>query len=133
MQAVEDQNEEAELNRLVETEPHSLDAHVRLGDLAARQDKPRLARFYYRKALDLAATRDLSEEDAAEVRRAGAALAEIEGFAHSEREAVLVERGHPPDQWSPRFRQAIEIAAGRRKPYVQEPTEFNFPGLPAIQ
>src|SRR5436190_11314692 len=114
MQVVEDENEEAELNRLIEAEPHSLHAHLRLGDLAARQDKPRLARFYYRKVLHLAATRDLSDADAAEVQRAGAALAEIEGRAHSEREAVLVERGHPPDQWSPRFRQAIAIAAGRR-------------------
>jgi aspartyl/asparaginyl beta-hydroxylase (cupin superfamily) len=39
----------------------------------------------------------------------------------------------PSSEWSPRFKQALEIAAGRRKVYVQEPTDFHFPGLPAIQ
>jgi aspartyl/asparaginyl beta-hydroxylase (cupin superfamily) len=133
MQVSEDESEEAALARLIEAEPHSVAAHVRLGDLSARAGKEQLARFYYRRALRFAECQDLPDETKREVSRAEAALGALEGRAHAEREALLIERGHPPDQWSPRLRQALEIAAGRRKPYASEPTAFDYTGLPAIQ
>ena len=50
-----------------------------------------------------------------------------------EREAKLIARGLAPETWSPRLRHALDLAAGRRKPYLQQPTAFNFPGLPQVQ
>ncbi len=46
--------------------------------------------------------------------------------------ARLTARGLTPDQWSPRFRHSIEIAAGRREagPGLQQPTAFHYPDLP---
>ncbi len=67
------------------------------------------------------------------MRRAELALAEVAGRAHARREARLTERGLPPQQWSPRLRQSLEYAAGRRKLYFQDPTSYHYPGLPQIQ
>jgi aspartyl/asparaginyl beta-hydroxylase (cupin superfamily) len=50
-----------------------------------------------------------------------------------DREARLAARGLPPEAWSPRLRHALDLAAGRRKLYLQQPTAFNYPGLPQVQ
>ena len=130
---IQAKTDEAAIQRQLEVEPHSVSAHLRLADLSAREGKDKLARFDYRRGLRFAEFQDLTEEVQAQVHRAEAELARIEDGNDAEREAVMTERGFPPDQWSPRFKEAVEIAAGRRKAYVPEPTEFNFPGLPAVQ
>src|SRR5207302_697099 len=45
----------------------------------------------------------------------------------------LTGRGLPPSKRSARLAEALDIAAGRRRLYVQEPTAFTYPGLPAVQ
>jgi aspartyl/asparaginyl beta-hydroxylase (cupin superfamily) len=50
-----------------------------------------------------------------------------------ESEARLAARGLPPGEWSPRLRHALDLAAGRRKSYVQQPTAFAYPELPQVQ
>jgi aspartyl/asparaginyl beta-hydroxylase (cupin superfamily) len=45
------------------------------------------------------------------------------------REAALAARGFPPGQRSPRFAEALDIMAGRSRIFVQQPTDFYFPGL----
>jgi aspartyl/asparaginyl beta-hydroxylase (cupin superfamily) len=124
--------EESLLNRLLEAEPRSVIGHIRKGDCRARAGDDELACYFYRRALHLAADRHLPEE-AEEVRRAELAFAKLAGDAHARREALLVERECPPDRWSPRFRQSLELAAGRRKLYPQRPTAFHYPELPQIQ
>lgn len=69
----------------------------------------------------------------AEVNRAQRVLADLQGRAHARREARLTERGLPPHKWSPRLRHSLELAAGRRELYLQEPTAYNYPELPQIQ
>lgn len=49
------------------------------------------------------------------------------------RERRLTERGVDPASHSLRFKEALDIAACRRKPYLQEPTDFFYPGLPHLQ
>ena len=51
----------------------------------------------------------------------------------AEREALLKTRGLPQESWSPRLRSAMEIAAGKRKQYLQQPTAFTYPELPHVQ
>ncbi len=47
----------------------------------------------------------------------------------------LMARGVTPDQWSTRFRQSLEVAAGRVEPDPgpQQPTNFHYPDLPQNQ
>ena len=131
--ATQQEDEEAALNRLLEREPHSVSGHVRLGDLRARQGEAEVARYYYRRALSLAECRDLSGDEAGDARRAEAAVAAMESDTYAKREALMIERGFPVDRWSPRFRHSLELAAGRRKLYRPDPTNFHYPELPAIQ
>jgi aspartyl/asparaginyl beta-hydroxylase (cupin superfamily) len=125
--------EEAALNRLLELDPHSVRAHVFKGDCRARAGDTDLACYFYRTALQLGSARSLPQDELAEVQRAKSLLAELEERMHEVRQARLVARGLPPQQWSPRFRHSLEIAAGRRNAYLQRPTAYNFPELPQIQ
>jgi aspartyl/asparaginyl beta-hydroxylase (cupin superfamily) len=59
--------------------------------------------------------------------------AEHSSTSDAQRQARLVERGLPPGEWSPRLRYALDLAAGRRKIYHQQPTSFTYPELPQIQ
>jgi aspartyl/asparaginyl beta-hydroxylase (cupin superfamily) len=125
--------EETALNRLLESEPRSVMGHVRKGDCRARAGDDNSACYFYRRALHLAGARPLPPAEAAELRRAEQAFAQLAGRAHARREARLIERGLPSQQWSPRFRQSLELAAGRRKLYRQQPTAYYYPDLPQIQ
>jgi aspartyl/asparaginyl beta-hydroxylase (cupin superfamily) len=125
--------EEAAVNKLLEIEPKSVRGLVMKGDCRGRAGDDDLACHFYRSALQLAADRQLPDEAVTEVQRAERALATLLGRAHAKREARLRARSLPPESWSPRFRHSLELAAGRRKRYLQEPTAFDFPELPHIQ
>jgi len=127
-----DETDEAALNRQLEAEPHSVRAHIGKGDCRARAGDDSLACYFYRRALELAGDRPAPAEAAA-VRRAERALEALGGRVHAEREKLLIERGFPPQQWSPRFRESLELAAGRRRRYRQEPTAYYYPELPDTQ
>jgi aspartyl/asparaginyl beta-hydroxylase (cupin superfamily) len=58
---------------------------------------------------------------------------QLEASADARRRTRLLERGLPPDRWSCRLAEALDIASGARKLYPQRPTAFTYPGLPAIQ
>lgn len=125
--------EEAAVNRLLDVEPRSVRGHVAKGDCRARAGDDDLACYFYRGALRLAEAQRLPDDAAADLRRAEQALGELEARAHAAREARLAARGLPTQAWSPRFRHSLELAAGFRKPYLQQPTAFNYPELPQIQ
>jgi aspartyl/asparaginyl beta-hydroxylase (cupin superfamily) len=119
-----------EAARLLETRPHSVRAHLLLGDQNLAKGDEQTAAYYYRRAVYLAEMQDLADDDAA---RAGEALARVEARSDVHREARLTGRGLPPHKRSPRLTQALDIAAGRRRRHVQEPTAFFYPGLPTVQ
>lgn len=132
--AVDDSEaEEAAVNRLLEIEPQSVRGHVMKGDCRASTGDDVNACYHYRTAVRLSEGRALPEETLAEVNRGAEMLAELEAKAHAQKEAKLGSRGLPSESWSPRFRHALELAAGKRKLYLQQPTFFNYPGLPHIQ
>ena len=132
---------ELELNRRLEAEPQSVLLNIRKADCRARAGDDDLACYFYRRALQIAGDRPSPEGAAAEVRRAESALAEAAGRAHSRRLARLIQRGLPPQQWSPRLRASLELAAAPRpydvqdptRSYSQDPTHYFYPGLPQIQ
>ena len=125
--------EEAALNHLLELEPASVRGQIMKGDCRARAGDPGLATYFYRSALRLAEGRRLPEEVLTDIRRAQASLQQLERRAHGAREVRLRARGLPPAEWSPRFRHSLELAAGHRKLYLQQPTAFTYPQLPQIQ
>ena len=119
-----------EAARLLDASPHSVRAHVLLGDQHAAKGDVQNAIYYYRRALYLAEMQNLSESEVASTRRA---LDGLEKSADDRRQARLAQRGIPPGKRSERLTEALDIAAGRRRVYRQEPTAFNYPGLPVIQ
>ncbi len=123
---------ELELNRLIEDEPHSVLLNIRKADyrLAARDED--LACYFYRRALQVAGDRALPPQEAAELRRAEEALAEVGGRVRARRERRLTERGMPPQQWSPRLRASLDPSADRGDSTTQDPTHHHYPGLPEI-
>ena len=125
--------EEAALNRLLELEPYSVNGNVMKGDCRAAAGDETAAIYFYQAAVRYAAGADLPPEVAAEARRAQQALRELQDRAHARREAAMTRRGMPPATWSHRFRHALDLAAGRRQLYLQQPTIFYYPELPHVQ
>lgn len=128
-----DELTESELDRRLLEFPNSVDSHLRMGNLRSKLGKDALARISYREAFRLAESQGVPVESVADFCRAQEVLAGYESLERSQRQARLTERGLPPDSWSPRFRQALEIAAGERRLFRPEPTDFEYPGLPAVQ
>jgi aspartyl/asparaginyl beta-hydroxylase (cupin superfamily)/Tfp pilus assembly protein PilF len=125
--------EEAALNRLLELEPKSVRGHIMKGECRARSGDDDLACYFYRSALRLAEGKQLPQEVMTELNHAERALGDLERRSHARREAKLTARGLPPQKWSPRLRHSLELAGGRRKLYLQQPTSYNYPELPQIQ
>ena len=125
-----DQSPDDEAARLLEEKPHSVRAHVLLGEQQVAKGDDQTATYYYRRALLLAEMQDLSDRDVSAARDA---LAAIQARMDARREATLTTRGLPPSKRSPRLAEALDIASGRRRHFVQEPTAFTYPGLPPIQ
>jgi aspartyl/asparaginyl beta-hydroxylase (cupin superfamily) len=125
--------EEEALNRLLQLQPVSILGNVMKGDCRAAGGDESAAIYFYRAALRYAAGVELPANEAGEVRRAGQALAQLQDQAHARREALLTRRGMPPESWSPRLRQALELAAGRKQLFLQQPTIFYYPELPHVQ
>jgi aspartyl/asparaginyl beta-hydroxylase (cupin superfamily) len=125
--------EEAAINRLLELEPQSVLGLVSKGDCRARASDFGLACHFYRSALRAAEGKHLGREEVEEIRRAEQALTKLEAEAHARRVQRLTDRGVPAQSWSPRFRHSLELAAGRRELFYQQPTEYTYPELPHIQ
>lgn len=124
---------ERALALFLDRHPHSVPGLIAKGDSRAAHGDVAAACLAYAKALRLAEGRRLPSGIETEVARATLALSELQDRTHRQREARLHARGLPPTQRSPRFQHAIDLAAGRRRLYLQEPTAFTYPGLPHIQ
>jgi aspartyl/asparaginyl beta-hydroxylase (cupin superfamily) len=125
--------EEAAINRLLEIEPQSVLGLIIKGDCRARVGDTGLACSFYSSALRAAEGKHLRREEVEDILRAEQALAGLQAEAHARRVQRLSDRGVPAQSWSPRFRHSLELAAGRRKLFFQQPTEYTFPELPQTQ
>ena len=63
------EGDEAALGRLLESRPHSVEAHIAMADLHARAGREDLATYFYRAALELAERQDLQAEASSELVR----------------------------------------------------------------
>jgi len=128
-----EEGDEAELTRHLEAAPRSVQAHFAMADHHARGGRDDLAIYFYRTGIELAEHQEGGPEAAPGLKLAEQKLGALQAQAHARREALLAKRGLPQERWSPRLKEALEVAAGRRKLYRQQPTAFTYPGLPAIQ
>ncbi|MCW3846619.1 aspartyl/asparaginyl beta-hydroxylase domain-containing protein [Sphingomonas sp. LB-2] len=125
--------EEAAIDGLRGLDERDVRANIMKGDCRARAGDHRGSLGFYEAALLVAQSQPVPDSLVPEVRRAEAAVAEWRERLDAEREAALIARGFPVAGRSPRFQQALDILAGRKRIYVQEPTGYYFPGLPNIQ
>jgi hypothetical protein len=91
-QAIVAATSELELNRLLEAEPQSVLRNIRKADYRLQAGDGDLACYFYRRALHFAGERPLPQDEAAEVRRAELALADVAGRTRTLREARLTEQ-----------------------------------------
>ena len=125
--------EEAALDRWLEVEPQAVLGLILKGDCRAKAGAERAAAHLYKTALRFGFGQSLPPPVLAELRRAETALQQLEARYGLHLESALAAQGLPPDRRSPRFQQSLDIIAGRKHIYFQEPTAYFFPELPQIQ
>ncbi len=125
--------EEAALDRALEIEPRTTRAHVMKADCRLRAGDERSAQHYYRSAVQSADGQRLPDDLLAELRRVEAAMTALGAQRVAKVEENLAASGFPKGRRSPRFQQALDISAGQKEIFLQQPTVFYFPGLPQIQ
>jgi len=127
------EGEEAALDSLLALEPQLVRGQILKADCRAKAGDERSALYFYESALLNAAQQEVREELAPDIRRAEVVVAQWRTRIEAKREAVLIAQGLPPLDRSPRFQQSIDILAGRKQIFVQQPSAYFFPGLPQTQ
>ena len=125
--------EEEALDLLLRLEPHAVRGLIMKADCRAKAGEERVAATFYKNALRIAEGQTLSQADVAELRRVEETIRELDERYASKIDEMLTARGFGPDQRSARFQQSLDIMAGRKQVYYQEPVGFYFPGLPQTQ
>lgn len=125
--------EEAALDQVLAIEPGAVRAHIMKADCRLKAgDEPGALRFY-RSGLLRAGNQNLPADLLAEVRRAERTLDDIRTSMELRTETLLSQFGLPVEKRTPRFQQALDISAGRKQVFMQEPTAFYYPELPQAQ
>ncbi len=125
--------EEMALDQLLGIESRTVRGHIMKADCRARAGDERAALAFYESALLHAESQQLPPDLAAEVRRATSIIAETQARVARQRDDTLTAKGFPAEKRSPRFQQSLDILAGHKKIFVQEPSGYYLPGLPPIQ
>ena len=128
-------NEMAALTHALAIDPYFYPALLARGVLLERMGKKRQAAQTYKDVITIAPPDDqLSPEMRAPMAHAREVVrdnaAELESFLGT-RMQHLRSRYAPPEM--SRFNECLDIAAGTKKIYTQQPTLLHFPGLPATQ
>lgn len=104
------------------------------GDALMAAGDGRAATAFYRQALQIA--RDLGQvsQDLVEpLKRANSVIQAQTAAYEAHLQGGLVAAGYDPAHSSPRFSLSLDLMAGRKRPYFQEPRFYLFPGLPQIE
>ena len=125
--------EEEALDRLMALDDRIVRAHVMKGDCRARAGDDLVASRYYDTALRLADGNRIPDDLGRELARAQEMLGQIQARQDAVREAGLVAGGHGPGNRSARFQESLDLSAGRKQIFPQQPTSYYFPGLAPIQ
>lgn len=126
--------EEAALDQLLALEPQHVPGLIMKGDCRMNAGDDRTAVTLYKTALRLGSEQpSLPQDVLGALRRAETMARQLEARYAVHLEASLAAQGLPPERRSARFQHSLDIIAGRRQIYIQEPTHYFFPELPQAQ
>ena len=122
------------LDKLLDAEPRNLHGLIARADLAHESGDDRAATAFYNMALTVAGqVSELPPGSEAGLRRAEEAIAASATRFEDHLNASLEKAGIEPSEINPRFAESLDISAGRKQVYFQEPSSFFYPGLPQRQ
>lgn len=122
--------EERAVDAALKADPANIRALILKGDCCGARDDGRAATSFYERAVDLARGKTMPADLARELDRATSLIK----AASAQYRTYLEEwMGQHRFNSGPRFRAALEIMFGEKQIYLQQPTQFYFPGLPQIQ
>jgi aspartate beta-hydroxylase len=125
---------DAALDKALELEPQNLGALILKADHLAALGDARSAASFYRHAIRVAPPP--SEMPATlrdEVARAQAMCDRLAGDFVAFLMDRLESQGLPNGRGAERFRQSLDLLAGKKKRYSQQPSIYFFPELPQVQ
>jgi aspartyl/asparaginyl beta-hydroxylase (cupin superfamily) len=123
----------AAIDRVLAADPRNVRALIAKADHYVTTGDTRSASAFYLAALRAAPAADkLAPELAPHLRRAQETCARLAREYKDYLRSRLVDKGFDAPEHG-RFAQALDIAFGEKRIYVQEPRFFYFPGLPNIQ
>jgi aspartyl/asparaginyl beta-hydroxylase (cupin superfamily) len=124
---------EAALDRLLAEQPRMLRALLMKADCRVAAGAEGAALGFYKGALIVASGQQVPQDLHPALQRAETFVAQLEARLTDKREAALAAQGLPPASRSVRFQQSLDILAGEKQIFLQEPTGYYFPELPQIQ
>lgn len=124
--------EEAAVDAVLAIDPTVVRARIMKGDCRARAGDEGSAMGLYTSAIAAAAGQSLPDDLLAELRRVEGVITGLKARREARRERALVAQGVPPGERSDRFARSLDMLAGRKQIFVQEPTDYYFPDLAPI-
>jgi len=124
----------AALETVLAIDPYHFVALLSKGSLLERLTGPRLAARFYRDILEAAPPEDKAPPGlAAPIAHARRLVAEnADALADFLREQVAEVKARHGGASISRFEEALEIYAGRARPFAQQPLLMHYPQLPAV-
>lgn len=124
----------AALDGALAIDPYFFVALLSKGSLLERLAGPRIAARFYRDILEAAPPADQTPPGlAAPIAHARRLVAEnTDALAGFLREQIASVKARHGGEALGRFEEALDIYAGRRQPFVQQPLLMHYPQLPAI-
>jgi aspartate beta-hydroxylase len=124
----------ADADRRLAADPRDLRALIAKGDALTGLGDDRVAATFYSSALRGAAGgRPLPTDLIADLRRVQAAMQGQAQRFHDHLAESLAGAGFDTASSSDRFSLSLDLMAGRKQLYMQQPLFYLFPGLPQIQ
>ena len=124
----------AAIDKALALEPGNVRGLIIKADLLAEAGDARAASSFYLSAIRLAPPDgQISSDLAPELRHARQMCERFAAEYTSHLRARLAMAGFDESRSSPRFAQSLDILAGKRRIFIQQPRYFYFPGLPQVQ
>lgn len=125
--------EEAAIDQVLVMEPRLIRAHIMKADCRSKHGDSRGALEFYESALLHAGTQQIPDDLHTEMLRVEQVVEQWRSRADADREALLNTQGLVREARSARFQESIDILAGRKQIFFQQPTGYFFPRLAQIQ
>ena len=124
----------ADADRVLAVDPRDLRALITKGDALTGLGDARAGTSFYRSALRAAGDgQGLPADLIAQLRRAQDAVHDQAARFQAHLTGSLAREGFNPATSSDRFALSLDLMAGRKRLYQQEPQFYLFPGLPQVQ